>query len=166
MFEQAVKVIDMKIAANVALMQNEIDDEEFGKYVKVLKDIHIQEVNLKELEERKELVISELNWFVITQDNLLDEEAYEESLKEIESDISETEKNLATMKEQSSLLNDVGPCYSSLDATLISLGVYRQAYHGSCFVGNHCHKLLKEDSINMRFRAKSYPGEKGGIVYK
>ena len=36
-----------------------------------------------------------------------------------------------------------GPFYSSLDASLQSFNVKRQAYHGGTFIGNHVHKLLK-----------------------
>ena len=36
-----------------------------------------------------------------------------------------------------------GPFFSSLEKSLQSLNVQRQAYHGKTFVGNHVHKLLK-----------------------
>ncbi len=35
-----------------------------------------------------------------------------------------------------------GPHFLSLSKSLDSIKVYRQAYHGGSFVGNHVHKLL------------------------
>ncbi len=37
-----------------------------------------------------------------------------------------------------------GPVTASLDESLNKHGIERQAYHGNCFIGNHCHKYLQE----------------------
>ena len=51
------------------------------------------------------------------------------------------------MEQDLKNLKGVGPCTSSLDATLKMIGVQRQAYHSNSFVGNDCHTLLKEENI-------------------
>ena len=45
---------------------------------------------------------------------------------------------------------DAGPCFISVDATLKNkLGIEREKYFGGCFVGNDCHKVLREKNINI-----------------
>ena len=40
-----------------------------------------------------------------------------------------------------------GPFFRTLEASMQSLHVQRQAYHGATFVGNHVHKLLQVRSL-------------------
>ena len=48
---------------------------------------------------------------------------------------------------ENEIRTNVGPCQSSLDVTLKTMGIERQPYHGTCLVRNQCHKLLKNDNI-------------------
>ena len=36
-----------------------------------------------------------------------------------------------------------GPCVKALDVELAKCNVFRQAYHGKSFIGNHVNKMLK-----------------------
>lgn len=53
-------------------------------------------------------------------------------------EVSQLEDNIRKDFDVSS-----GEMFSSLDKTLQSLNVKRQAYQGGTFVGNHVHKLLQ-----------------------
>ena len=50
------------------------------------------------------------------------------------------EKIQATL--QKTIKKIVCPCCQKLEDGLNQLRIYKQPYHGGCFVGNHIHKLL------------------------
>ena len=72
---------------------------------------------IAELEERRELIINELNWFAITQGDYFDETAYEDMLLEVQEDIREKGDCIIGLKKECDLLDNAGPCQSSIDLT-------------------------------------------------
>ena len=68
-FEYAVKQIDLQITGEVAILQHKITNEEFSLYIEKLKCVHVFEVEIAELEERRE--------FALSQDDHFDEQAYD-----------------------------------------------------------------------------------------
>ena len=51
--------------------------------------------------------------------------------------------------EKKTKVFDAGPCYVSIDGTLNKIGVERKKYFGGCFVGNDCHKILRDDNLSL-----------------
>ena len=68
-------------------------------------------------------------------------------LEEFNNKITKKNETIAELKIKNKVC-DVGPCFASIDTTLKSMGVERQAYCSQCFNGNHCHVLLMEESID------------------
>ena len=66
---------------------------------------------------------------------------YTETTDELKGKIQDLEQQKKAKFEED--LKIVGPCQQSLNNSLKTLGVERQAYHSQSFIGNHCHKLLK-----------------------
>ena len=148
-FEQLAKNIDIKIAEAMAAENNNDNDVDFAEYVSSLRKIAETEMNLEELEERRELVVEELNLFAGTQDDHFDEEYHTNLLNEIDEEICQWNNVIIEAREKTKDF-DAGPCFISVDATLKNkLGMEREKYFGGCFVGNDCHKLLREKNINI-----------------
>ena len=123
MFEYAVKQIDLQIAGELAILQHKITNEEFSLYIEKLKCVHVLEVEIAELDERRELIINELNWFALSQDDHFDEQAYENMLRDVQDNIERKEESIVGLKKECNLLDNVGPCQSSIDLTLKDLGM-------------------------------------------
>ena len=70
-------------------------------------------------------------------------------LAEINEELDNLKEQLTQLREDSKLGDDVGPCQASIDVTLKSLNVERQAYYGGCITGNQCHKLLIDKNIDI-----------------
>ena len=102
-----------------------------------------------DLDERRSLLIDELNYFAITQDDHFDQESHETLLQEVDVELEQLNNTLQQLKETNNLENDAGHCQLSIDVTLKSLGVERQAYFGGCIIGNHCHSLLKDNNVSV-----------------
>ena len=94
------------------------------------------------MEERRNLVVEEFTYFALTQSVNFDEEFHKTMLAEIDEELDNLKEQLTQLREDSKLGDDVGPCQASIDVTLKSLNVERQAYYGGCIIGNQCHKLL------------------------
>ena len=84
---------------------NSDNDIDFGEYVKNLRKIVVTEARLEDLEERRELVVEELNWFAITQDNQFDEEYHSDLLGEIDEEIDLC-NNLIIQAREKTLMQD------------------------------------------------------------
>ena len=136
--------MDIKIAGVLAKDGN-ISNQEFQDYVNIVKQIMVLEENIAELEERRDLVAEEFNWFVVTQDDHFNEEEYETLLKDTKNEINNAREEIERLREGNKLGCGVGPCQPSIDITLQAVGVERQAYYDGCIIGNHCHKLLEDD---------------------
>ncbi|XP_035700061.1 uncharacterized protein LOC118432548 [Branchiostoma floridae] len=52
------------------------------------------------------------------------------------------------VRNKASVKTGKGPLTSQLDPKLKEFKVRRQEYHGKSFIGNHVHKMLKENAIN------------------
>ena len=48
---------------------------------------------------------------------------------------------------------DIGQCHVSIDVTLNEMGIDCQPYYGATIIGNHCHKLLRDNNINILFKS-------------
>ena len=68
--------MDIKIAGVLAKEDGNISNQEFQDYVNIVKQVMVLEENIVELEERRDLVAEEFNWFMITQDDHFNEEEY------------------------------------------------------------------------------------------
>ena len=106
------------------------------------------EEKVLELEGRRQLIVEELNWFAVTQDNFFDEEYHNNLLDEIDDAILHCNNNIAQSREKTKVF-DAGPCYVLIDGTLNKIGVEREKYFGGCFVGNDCHKILRDDNLSL-----------------
>ena len=103
---------------------------------------------LTDLEERRELIQNEINWYEVLHDNndLVNE--YQLHLDQVEGEVVEKENLLEMEKGIAAAGDDLGPCVKSLDKTLAAIGVERQAYYSNTITGNHCHVLLKPENID------------------
>ena len=126
--------VDTKMAAIFAKDGGEAN-EEFGIYVDKLK--------------RRELLQGKVDFFRVSEDNFVDIDAYNDALNGSDVEIEKKQEAISEMEEDLKNLKGVGPCTSSLDATVKMIGVQRQAYHSNSFVGNDCHTLLKEEYIEI-----------------
>ena len=88
----------------------------------------------------------ELNWFLVSDSRNVDEDAYIMKMKHIDDNVEQKEKQISTLTKEMTEAT-VGPCVSSLDGILKSMGVERQAYHSNSFIGNDCHLLLKSENV-------------------
>ena len=61
--------MDIKIAGVFTKEDGNINNQEFQDYVNIVKQIMVLEENIVELEERRDLVAEELNWFMVTKDD-------------------------------------------------------------------------------------------------
>ena len=149
-FESFCKDMDLQIAHVLALDNEEHENIQFNKFVETLKEIQHMERSIAELEARRNVIIEELNWFVISQADYFDEEFYISTLKEVDDKLLSYNNNqLSVLKKENKFHADVGPCQTSIDKTLKELGVDRQAYFGGSIIGNHCDKILKDDNIDI-----------------
>ena len=104
------------------------------------------------MEERRELIQNEINWYAVLHDNndLVNE--YQLHLDEVEGEVVKKENLLEEMEKGIAAAGDgLGPCVKSLDKTLADIGVERQAYYSNTITGNHCHEcheLLKPENID------------------
>ena len=109
--------MDITIAGVLAKDGN-ISNQEFQDYVNIVKQIMVLEENIAELEERRDLVAEEFNWFVVTQDDHFNEEEYETLLKDTKNEINNAREEIERLREGNKLGCGVGPCQSSIDVTL------------------------------------------------
>ena len=87
---------------------------------------------LAELEERRELLQGEINWYVVLHtDNAAIVTDYQNHLDDVEKTI--TEKDILMQEKQRGASYDdmSGPCVKSLDKILAEIGVERQAYYSN-----------------------------------
>ena len=82
-FESFCKDMDLQIAYVLALDNEEHENIHFNKFVETPKEIRYMERSIPELEERRNVIIEELNWFAILQADYFDEEFYVGTLKEV-----------------------------------------------------------------------------------
>ena len=59
--------------------------------------------------------------------------------------IAEMDDKIEKRKQEADLPLLTGPVTMGLDTALKHNKIYMQAYHGRSFVGNHCHRYLKEE---------------------
>ena len=147
-FEQLAKNIDIKIAEDMAIGNHNDNDFGLSEYVRNLKSVAENEEKVLELEGMHQLIVEELNWFAVTQDNFFDEEYHNNLLDEIGDEILHCNNNIAQSREKTKVF-DAGPCYVSIDGTLNKIGVEREKYFGGCFVGKDCHKILRDDNLSL-----------------
>ena len=103
---------------------------------------------LAELEERRELLQGEINWYaVLHTENAALVTDYQVHLDDVEKIITEKEILMQEKQRGASYDDMSGPCVKSLDKTLAEIGVERQAYYSNTFTGNHCHVMLKDVNI-------------------
>ena len=83
------------------------------------------------------MVISNPN----NEQGILDQ--YQPLIDDLNKSIEEKNQQLKFFSDENKMPENIGICETSLDKTLNTLGVQRQAYHGKSFIGNHCHKMLQ-----------------------
>ena len=130
---------------------NEENDGDYSDLIDKLRQILASKSQLGEFEERRELVVEELNWFSITKGGGLNENYHTELLQEIDAEIGQLNKGIEDAKKKTEGFN-AGPCYLSIDNTLKKLGIELEKYFGGCFVGIDCHKLLRKKNSDELFR--------------
>ena len=85
--------------------------------VSSLREIAEIEMNLEELEERRELLVEELNLFAVTQDERFDEEYHTHLLNNIDKEIYQW-NNITIEAREKTKDFDATPCFISVDVTL------------------------------------------------
>ena len=144
-FENFCRELDGMVGAFVAGNGGDVDDETFQAYVLKCKEIFALETEIQELEESAEIIHNELEWSTMVGGRM-DVNENTKHLDKVDKLVVSKTEILAARKEETSDLVD-GPCQNSLDPTLKSMGVEMQPYHGACFIGNHCHTMLKKNNI-------------------
>ena len=107
-------------------------------HVQSCKHVFALENEILELEENCEILQNEIDWAAVSENDLHDKMSL---VHEMVNNISEKKELLDNMFEQ--IQTNVGPCQNSLDVTLKTMGVGKQPYHGTCFVGNQCQTTEK-----------------------
>ena len=88
-----------------------------GEFIKNLNLVIDGEEKIQELEERRTLLLEELSWFGLTQEETFDEDFHRELLDRINHEIQDEEKQVKDAKVLTKEL-DAGPCFTSIDPTL------------------------------------------------
>ena len=147
LFEDYCHQLDIEIAANKEQSNTEIEDSNFGDHVKTLTQLRAKKSTQKDIEHTLELTMDEVNWFVISGgSNVVVDNHYQPMIDDLQNKLEAISTEIEDL-EKKNLDKGAGPCASSLDTTLKSLGVERQAYYGKIFIGNHCHKLLRVSNV-------------------
>ena len=121
-------------------------DMKIGVDVEQIKAIKVLQNELDDLHGRRDSLQEELNWFLVSDGRNVDEDAYIMKMKHIDDNVEQKEKQISTLTKEMTEAT-VGPCVSSLDGILKSMGVERQAYHSNSFIGNDCHLPLKSENV-------------------
>ena len=144
--EHFAKQLDVKIAEVFAVEKHVVGSEELAEFVGNLNVVIDGEKRLQELTERREILLQELSWFAVIQDDMFDEDYHRELLSAVDVELSYLTSRVDEAKDLTKELNS-GPCFTSIDSTLNRIGVERAKYFGGTIVGNDCHKLLKPHNI-------------------
>ena len=71
-------------------------------------------------------------------------------LKDVDDEVNTRQKNLVKLKDEGKVMGRAFDlCEKSVDVSLKSIGVERQAYYGGTIIGNQCHKLLKPKNVDV-----------------
>ena len=135
-FEHYAKQLDVKIAEKMAT-ENKIvsNDDEMGEFIKNLNLVIDGEEKIQVLEERRTLLLEELSWFGLTQEETFDEDFHRELLDRINHEIQDEVKRVKDAKVLTKEL-DAWPCFTSIDPTLKEIGVEWAKYFCGTIVGN------------------------------
>ncbi len=135
-----VSGLDLDIGNDLAHFHWTVGNSQFDKYISLKKDLIIIEERLLEIDDEIDDLLDDGCDETVPQAQAseLFEQLHEEQII-LEERKAILESKLAFPKK------GTGPLADSLDKALNKFGIERQAYHGSCFVGNHCHKYLQEE---------------------
>ena len=97
-------------------------------------------------------IVDEMNCASVLS-NDFDEYNYSSVLKEVADEVLVQQNFLAKLIKAEVKVNgvDFNLCEKSVDTSLKSIGVDRQAYYGGTIIGNHCHQLLKPRNVDTVF---------------
>ena len=150
LYELFARDIDFRIAAEVAKSNNSITDTESVELVQAYQKILEIEKTLVELEEARINIVDEMNWASIVSEDDFDEGNYTSLLKDVADEVDTQQKNLVKLKDEGNVMGIAFDlCEKSVDVSLKSIGVDRQAYYGGTIIGNQCHKLLKPQNVDV-----------------
>ena len=150
LYELFARDIDFRIAAEVAKSNNSITDTESVELVQAYQKIFEIEKTLVELEEARINIVDEMNWASIVSEDEFDEGNYTSLLKDVADEVDTQQKNLVKLKDEGNVMGIAFDlCEKSVDVSLTSIGVDRQAYYGGTIIGNQCHKLLKPQNVDV-----------------
>ncbi|XP_057300002.1 uncharacterized protein LOC130630499 [Hydractinia symbiolongicarpus] len=144
MLETACSDLDIKLTANGQSLDP--DALTFIERCQKLKDCKWV---IKDCEEKIELVNQALAVEIFRNPENANElrNIYEPRIVFLSNKLKEKSNEAEKIQNESGTERWDGPCTRKLDETLKLLNVERQAYHGRSFVGNHVHKMLKDDNI-------------------
>ncbi|XP_057311202.1 uncharacterized protein LOC130649027 [Hydractinia symbiolongicarpus] len=147
--ESYCQEVDLRIATIHAQTTDGEINIKFAEFMANMRILINLQNESKELEDEYDNQQEHMNWMVISKQITKDEfeKNYKPELDNLEFELKEKHRSIKAFKEKYQLEIGSGPCVSSLDDTLQELGVERQAYHGKSFIGNHCHKMLKDGNI-------------------
>ena len=135
--------LDLDIGNDLAQYDWTVGSSPFDNYITLKKDILKVEERLLEIDDE----LDDLHDYDEVENGEIistgEDTEYIQTLHK-EADMLE-EKKMALEAKLTFPKKGTGPVAESLDRGLNKFGIERQAYHGSCFVGNHCHKYLQEE---------------------
>ncbi|XP_066286471.1 uncharacterized protein [Branchiostoma lanceolatum] len=164
LFEAELQDIDLKIQSYTANAFKEgeatreeiLSDEHLARFKGYLDAIdearafdHQAEALEEEIEEQE---CNKLAWLAYSDgaDDSMAEEIFTEACSMIE-DLTQRKETLRekaeNIRKRTSVKIGQGPLTSELDIVLNKYRVRRQAYHSNSFIGNHVHRMLKDDAI-------------------
>ncbi len=135
--------LGIDIANQLARLTWPVGSTKYDEYISMKAELLICEerileicdeiVDLKEQNESEDLSL----------DKVRENEA---RMTELKTQEAKMRKEMANLESKITVPGvDSDPVSACLDETLQKHGIKRQAYHGKSFVGNHCHKYLREE---------------------
>ena len=122
--------LDQKLSQEVAAGKTKLEDDNFSEAF--LNVVELQ----KKMQKGKDKIAR------------LNVQARNDKTPELQQQIKQAKEALGTIKSKAKanpLPLLAGPLVANLDNTLKKHKIVPQAYHSRSFVGNHCHKYLKDD---------------------
>ncbi|XP_065679210.1 uncharacterized protein LOC124815080 isoform X1 [Hydra vulgaris] len=148
MFEEAAHEVDIMMAASIKNKDSFLYDsyQDF-----ILKQQHISdlEICIANLDDQIELVKDAVAAAILNNPENVEnvQSVYIPQLGSLNRAHMEKIQELKALEKSSAFQKSEGPCTQQIEVILQKLNVQRQAYHGKSFIGNHVHKMLKEESI-------------------
>nr|XP_047145377.1 uncharacterized protein LOC124818464 [Hydra vulgaris] len=144
MLEAECHLLDVKLAAFLAMNDKRLDSIEFDKYVEKQVEISQLKYGIDDINNKIILIQDTCVVEVLRNPENSDylQLIYIERIALLKSKKIEKEAKITECCKVK-LLEGLGPIIKGIESVLQSCGLQRQAYHSCSFIGNHVHKMLK-----------------------